>query len=312
MALAMRLLLLTTALTSALPFVARGEVLALTTNSFDETVMTTSHLLVLFYDPGCGHCRMLLPEWESAAQRLHGKVLVAKVDATSQRALARKYNLDRMPAMKLFFYGAPVDYTGGRRAAEIVQAAEKRIAEQSPFLDLLSWLPARWPFRSTSPATFADLRQQRPYGSLAYAASNLVYLLAGAVGLLVGSEPRLLCWLLCQLGMTSLLSNVTFLGQPLVGLILPCNTAFLCTSCGMVTQRLLVFLQRRPDDVTLWVALALAVVAACLLHAGTMDLQAGDRDAFMLRGGVGRVFSGVVASAILARCRRSRAVWKVD
>jgi len=63
-------------------------VVILTDENFDSIVLGSKDIwMVEFYAPWCGHCKSLEPEWNDAAAQLKGKVRLAKVDATEQKAL---------------------------------------------------------------------------------------------------------------------------------------------------------------------------------------------------------------------------------
>ncbi len=68
-----------------------------------------------------------MPEYEKAANILHGVVKVASLDATESEKLAGKYGIQGFPTLKIF--GAdkksPVDYQGQRTADGIVSELMK-------------------------------------------------------------------------------------------------------------------------------------------------------------------------------------------
>ncbi len=73
---------------------------------FDEIVNGAQvPVLVDFWAPWCGPCRMAAPEVERVAQSMAGRALVLKVNSDQQPQLAERYNVRGIPNFIVFRNG---------------------------------------------------------------------------------------------------------------------------------------------------------------------------------------------------------------
>ena len=100
---------------------APSHVVALTAETFDETVLGSKAALVEFYAPWCGHCKSLAPKYEVLAKAFAGEsdVVIAKVDATEEPELASRFEISGYPTLKFFPAGsADAEAYEGQREVE--------------------------------------------------------------------------------------------------------------------------------------------------------------------------------------------------
>merc|ERR1719373_1040121 len=95
------------------------DVVKLDTSNFAEMTKFTEEedsgdWFIKFYAPWCGHCKKLAPTWEEVATELKGKVNVAKIDVTENKALGTEYGVKGFPTLLLFKDGKMEKYKGDR------------------------------------------------------------------------------------------------------------------------------------------------------------------------------------------------------
>ncbi len=87
-------------------------------------------LVVDFWAPWCGPCRMVAPELERLARANAGRYLVVKVNTDAQTDLAARFRIQSIPTMAVVFGGREIARTAGARPAADIQAwVEKSVAD---------------------------------------------------------------------------------------------------------------------------------------------------------------------------------------
>lgn len=100
-----------------------GKPVTLTEETFTQHLRRTDIPLVVdFWAPWCGPCRVLGPILEAEVAAQGGRVELAKVDTDQHPALAAEYGIQGIPAVKAFRNGAVVAQFVGARPATFVRS----------------------------------------------------------------------------------------------------------------------------------------------------------------------------------------------
>ena len=104
-----------------------SNTLTVTDKTFAADVLQSAEPVVVdFWAPWCGPCKMIAPALEELAGELAGKVKIAKVNVDDNQEIAAQYGIRSIPTLMIF--------KGGKLAATKVGAGSKG--------DLSKWISA--------------------------------------------------------------------------------------------------------------------------------------------------------------------------
>jgi thioredoxin 2 len=91
--------------------------------AFDAVLRgATLPVVVDFWAPWCGPCRMVAPELEKVARAAAGEYLVVKVDTEALPEVGERFGIRSIPTMAVFRDGREVTRTAGARPAADIDA----------------------------------------------------------------------------------------------------------------------------------------------------------------------------------------------
>jgi thioredoxin 2 len=91
--------------------------------TFDLVIQSSAlPVIVDFWAPWCGPCRMMAPQLDKVAAAAQGDWLVVKVNSDAVPELAERFRIRSIPTLAIFRGGREVDRVPGARSAEEIRS----------------------------------------------------------------------------------------------------------------------------------------------------------------------------------------------
>jgi thioredoxin 1 len=84
-------------------------------NFEQEVINSDIPVLVDFWAPWCGPCKMLMPVVEELAKEFDGKIKVGKINTDENMSLSSKYQITSIPCLIIFKNGKAINKMVGFR-----------------------------------------------------------------------------------------------------------------------------------------------------------------------------------------------------
>jgi thioredoxin 1 len=93
---------------------------------FAEVLKNNKYVLVDFWAPWCGPCRMVAPVIDKISSTYSGSVKVVKVNVDMLPLLARQFNIMGIPSLIFFENGKPKEKVVGALPYEAIESFIKK------------------------------------------------------------------------------------------------------------------------------------------------------------------------------------------
>ena len=108
-------------------FPVENSTIILTDSSIEKAIEQYENIIIYFYAPWCGHCRVFEPEYQKASPILQkDNIYLAKIDSSNNNLSTQKYKVNGFPTIIFFKKGIPYEFEGGRSGKELINWARKK------------------------------------------------------------------------------------------------------------------------------------------------------------------------------------------
>ena len=110
-----------------------SDTVHVTTQTFQDEVLSSDVPVVVdFWAPWCGPCRLIGPVLEDLATQYKGKLKVAKVNVDQEPALAGRFGIRGIPTLKAFKNGKQADEMVGFGGREMLEGWVAELIGETP------------------------------------------------------------------------------------------------------------------------------------------------------------------------------------
>lgn len=99
-----------------------GKPVVMTDSNFVEVVKKYPVVVVDFWAPWCGPCRMVSPVLEEMASEMSGSVTFGKLNVDENPATSQRFGIQGIPTIMVFKDGQPVDGIVGAAPKQMIEA----------------------------------------------------------------------------------------------------------------------------------------------------------------------------------------------
>jgi thioredoxin 2 len=93
-----------------------------TSADFDRLIKHSAVPVVVdYWAPWCGPCRMVAPELEKVAARASGRFVIAKVNTEALGDVGQRFGIRSIPTLAVFSHGREINRTTGARPAPEIE-----------------------------------------------------------------------------------------------------------------------------------------------------------------------------------------------
>jgi thioredoxin 1 len=94
----------------------------ITEDNFEKEVLKADKPVLLdFWAPWCGPCKMIAPAVTQLAQKYEGRLTVGKVNVDETGSLADRFNVNSIPTLMIFKSGDVVDQRMGAASLAVIE-----------------------------------------------------------------------------------------------------------------------------------------------------------------------------------------------
>ncbi|HQB54529.1 MAG TPA: thioredoxin [Sphaerochaeta sp.] len=103
-----------------------SEIIVTELNFKQEVLEAEEPVLVDFWAPWCGPCKIIAPAVAQIAETYKGKLKVAKVNVDDAGSLANDYNINSIPTLMVFKNGEVVGQRLGAASLSVIEGFVKQ------------------------------------------------------------------------------------------------------------------------------------------------------------------------------------------